>query len=358
MTPGPAAGQHDRRRRLRRAFLAISTGLLVTAAANVPLPYYVEQPGSALSLSGVRGDGSASVVQVAAPGAGPVEGDFLLTAVSFRRATPATWALAHVDDAQDLVPVPDVVPAGQRAESYFDAQREVFATTAEIASGVALEAAGYDVGFTGDGVLVTDVAPGSPAEGVLQPQDVVIAIDGEPVDTTQELQAALRDEATPPGPRLLAIQRGDGEQEVEVRPRRITARASSPQIGVSIRTVNERILLPVDVAVDAGRVGGPSAGLMIALTVYDMVEPLDLAAGRLVAGTGVIRADGTVGEIGGIRYKVIAAHRFGAQLFLAPATQAAEAEAALPPGSTLQVVGVSDLADALEVLGAGTLTMA
>lgn len=356
MTPAQAP-RHDRRR-LRRAFLVISTGVLVAAAGNVPLPFYVEQPGSALSLSGVRGDGTASVVQVAAPGAGPIEGDFLLTAVSFRRATPATWALAHLDDAQDLVPVPEVVPAGQRAESYFDAQREVFATTAEIASGAALEAAGYDVGFTGDGVLVVEVAPGSPADGVLQPQDVIVAIDGESVATTQDLQDTLRDEAVPPGPRQLTIQRGDEELQVEVRPQRGTVGASSPRIGVSIRTVNERILLPVDVAVDAGRVGGPSAGLMIALTVYDMVDPLDLADGRLVAGTGAIRADGTVGEIGGIRHKVIAAHRFGAQLFLAPATQAAAAEAALPPGSTLQVVGVSDLADALEVLGAGALTMA
>lgn len=332
-----------------------STGILVAAALNVPLPWYVEAPGSALRLSGVRGGSGTGVVQVVAPQAGPLQGDFLLTAVSFRRATPVTWTVAHLDEAQDLVGVPEVVPAGQRAEAYFDAQREVFATTAQIASGVALEAAGYDVGFTGDGAVVLEVAEGSPADGLLRPQDVVVAVDGAPVATTQELQAVLRRDA---GPRTLTVLRGDEERVVEIRPRRVTARASSPQIGVSIRTVNERILLPVDVAVDAGRVGGPSAGLMIALTVYDLVDPADLAQGRLVAGTGSIRADGSVGEIGGIRYKVIAADRSGSRLFLAPATQAAEARAALPPGSDLEVVGVADFDEALDVLRAGIVTMA
>lgn len=346
-----------RTRLARRALLGSSLVVLVAAACTVPLPHYVEQPGSALSLSTVDG-GGGGVVQVAASGGGPVQGDFLLTSVSFQRATPVSWVRAHLDDTQELVPVPEVVPAGQRAESYFDAQREVFASTADIASGVGLEAAGYDVGFTGDGAVVLEVAEGSPAAGLLRPQDVVLAVDGEPVATTQDLQDELRDTDAAPGPRTLRIVRGDDEQDVEVRPRRVTARASTPQIGITIRTVNERILLPVDVAVDAGRVGGPSAGLMIALTVYDLVDPGDLADGRLVAGTGAMRSDGSVGEIGGIRYKVIAAHRFGAQLFLAPATQAAEARAALPPGSALEVVGVSDFDDALEALGAGVLTMA
>lgn len=340
------------RRVLRRAFLPVSVVVLVVAALTVPLPWFVESPGRALSLDGDDGEAVAGMVQVSAPDATPVNGDYLLTAVSFQRATPASWLLAVIDDASDLVPVSRVVPEGQRDATYFDAQREVFASTADIAAGVGLEAAGYDVGFTGDGAVVLGVEPRSPADGVLSESDVIVAVDGARVDTVEELIAALRDPDAPPGPRNLTVLRGDEELAVELRPRRLTP-GSPPQLGVTVRTANERILLPVDVAVDAGRVGGPSAGLMIALTVFDLADPVDLAAGRTIAGTGSIRPDGTVGEIGGIGYKAIAADRMGAQVFLAPATQATAARAALPPGSDLEVIGVTVFDEAVDALRPG-----
>lgn len=112
--------------------------------------------------------------------------------------------------------------------------------------------------------------------------------------------------------------------------------------------------LPIDVAIDAGEVGGPSAGLMFALAVVDRLTPDDLTGGTVVAGTGSIDAGGRVGEIGGIRQKVSGAidREDGgppATVFLTPAGQVAEARAAAVDSEIL-LVPVETLADGLEAL--------
>jgi PDZ domain-containing protein len=91
---------------------------------------------------------------------------------------------------------------------------------------------------------------------------------------------------------------------------------------------------------------------MTALTVYDQLSPDDLAAGRKIAGTGTIDVDGNVGEIGGIEAKARAAEGAGAQLFLAPATQAADARKVL--GDKVPVVGVTTFQQALDALRGAT----
>ena len=120
-------------------------------------------------------------------------------------------------------------------------------------------------------------------------------------------------------------------------------------IGIAAGAAQVDVQLPVAVTVDASGVEGPSAGLMTALTVYDQLSPRDVAAGRHVAGTGTLDIDGTVGEIGGIEAKARAAEAAGAELFLAPATQAADARAVL--GDRVPVVGVSTFDAALRALG-------
>ena len=65
-------------------------------------------------------------------------------------------------------------------------------------------------------------------------------------------------------------------------------------------------------------VGGPSAGLMFTLAVYNAVTPTDITGGRKIAGTGTISLDGTVGPIGGVQQKVAAAEAAGAEYFLSP----------------------------------------
>ncbi len=324
---------------LRRLFLPLSLFLLASAGILVPLPLFLERPSTPVDLG--------ELVTVEVPGAEPVAGQFLLTAVNLRRAAPLDLVVVLFDDDAQLLGVPQILAPGQGDEDFFDAQREVFSSTAEIAAGVGLQAAGYEV-FAGDGVRVVSVVEGSPADGVLAEGDLVVEVDGEPVATGQELVAAVTDPEAGGRERTLTVRRGESEQQVSVTPRPL--QGDAPQLGVRAETVGLRVELPSGVSVDAGRVGGPSAGLMVALTVFDLADKVDLAAGRRIAGTGSIEPGGNVLPIGGLAAKVAASARAGAEVFLVPGVQEAEAFAALPPGSEMQVMGVDTFREAVDVL--------
>lgn len=336
MTQFPPAGAGVRL--LRRVFLPVSLLTLAAAALYVPLPVFLETPRAPYPL--------AAAVEVGVPGAAEVNGDYLLTAVSLRRATIGDLAVRWIDDETRFLPVEAVLPPGVGDGDYFDGQREVFADSADVAAAVGLEEAGLDA-IRGAGALVASVREGSPAEGRLREGDVVVAVDGDEVETAADLARLVRD--TPPGGDLrLTVARDDRERTVTLTPRPLTGDA--PQIGVGTDTVDLRIDLPVDVEVDGGRIGGPSAGLLIALTVLDRADDRDVAAGRTIAGTGALSVRGDVEPIGGLPLKVVSAARAGADVFLAPADQAADARGAVPAGSDMRVVGVATFDEAVAAL--------
>ena len=112
--------------------------------------------------------------------------------------------------------------------------------------------------------------------------------------------------------------------------------------------------LPVQVTVDSGSVGGPSAGLAFTLGIMDVMTPGSITGGHKVATTGTINPDGTVGPIGGIEQKVIAVKRSGAELFIVPRSEYDDAE---KYAGSLRIEPVDNIDDALAVLatlGGGT----
>jgi len=116
----------------------------------------------------------------------------------------------------------------------------------------------------------------------------------------------------------------------------------------------EEYKFPFQVKISVGDIGGPSAGVMFALGIIDKLTKMNLTAGRFIAGTGEIEANGKVDPIGGIQQKMIGARNAGATIFLTPAANCADAKGAVPPG--LRLVKVSTLNQAvtsLEALKAG-----
>jgi PDZ domain-containing protein len=323
----------------RRLFLPACLAILGCAAAVVPLPVFVERPRAPVDLT--------EFVTVAAPQATPIDGAFLLTAVNLRRAALVDLVAVLFDDDADLVSIPDVLPPGEADRAFFDRQREVFADTAELAAAIGLDAAGYDA-LAGAGAQVLGVQPDSPADGVLEPGDIIVAVDEAEVDTSLDLVQLVTDPDAEGSERELTIRRQDTLTRLSVLPRPLTREV--PQLGVQAETVDLRVDLPFEVLVDAGRIGGPSAGLLVALTVYDLAAPADLAAGRRVAGTGAIAPSGAIGPIGGLAQKVVSADQAGADVFLVPLSQEPEARAALPAGSDMALAGVATFDDAVDAL--------
>ena len=66
------------------------------------------------------------------------------------------------------------------------------------------------------------------------------------------------------------------------------------------------------------RESGSSGGLMLTLTIYSHLNKIDLTDGKTIVGTGTIDINGNVGEISGIKYKLIGAVNKDADVFLVP----------------------------------------
>ena len=323
---------------LRIAFLPVSMVTLVSAALIVPLPRYVERPGQVLSLDDCVTVGEDNQT---------VPGDFLLTTVNVRPATLADLARAAVQS--DIQIARNLVPRGMDTGSFFRQQRQNFVNSADVAAAVGLQAAGLPVELSGgEGARILRVLPEGPAGELLRPGDVIMSVDSQRVRTDVELRRAIKARGREGQPLALAVIRSGRRLSIEVTPEILEGRLI---IGVLPETVNPIVSLPVGVEVRSGSVGGSSAGLMIALTVFDKAsDDVDLAAGRVIAGTGTIDLAGHVGPIGGVDLKILAAQREGAEVFLTPRVDAPAAKAALPDDSPLQIVVVDTFDQARQAL--------
>lgn len=320
---------------LRRLFVPVGVALIAFAIAIVEVPLTAFTPAPAVTIEDhlTVADGAE------------LSGDYVLTAVELEHPTFAEFGASFFSDDTEVVFNRRVVPPGVDPEEFVRLQRQIFIESARVAGAVAMEAAGLEVSVSGGGVRVVDVVDGSPADDVVRQGDVITHVDGERVRLASAL-AALTMRADVGEVVELTIERGDRTLTEEVELERIDE-LDRAGLGVAIRTLSPELDLPRDLDIELENVGGPSAGLMLALTVFDSLDDTDLLDGRKIAGTGTIDLRGMVGEVSAIDLKVIAAERAGADVFLVPASQADQARDA---ADQVDVVPVRTFDDAVEAL--------
>jgi PDZ domain-containing protein len=321
----------------------VLVGLALLAAAWLPIPYYSEGPGPARDV----------LTRIAFPG--PTEGaarydptgSLELTTVRYRQLTALLALIAWGDHTQAIVPTDVVYPTDvptqvieQRGVSQMD-QSKIAATA------VALRKAGIYPNDHAPGALIENIAEQCPAEGELFPGDIITEVDGKRVRSAS--QASRLFDRIPDDHPLHFVLDVDGQTERATFTRAPCGPDDEMLVGVSMIDA-----FPFPVTMTSDEIGGPSAGLMWALGLYELLTPEDLTAGRTIAGTGEITPDGTVYPIGGIQDKVIAAQRAGATIFLAPKENMAEL-AGVDTGD-MQVIPVATFDDALQALQRGLPT--
>lgn len=297
----------------------------------VPVPLFVESPGPAHDvLPRIDIDG----VPTYQP-----RGRLLLTTVNVGRVNLLDAVRAWIDPQAEVVPEREIFPPGQTEREFERLARSQMDQSKIAAVAVALERlTGYPRRH-GRGALVYGTEPGMPAHGVLFPGDVIFRVDGDPVRGVPALRRAIR-RAGIGGTLRLTVRpvEGGDRRTVRLRP----AGEPDPRIGI-LPVPN----FPFPVLISSGRIGGPSAGLMWALGVMDLLEPGELTEGRTLAGTGALDIEGRIYPIGGIRLKVRAAERAGADAFLVPRRNLSEAEDA---ADTIELVPVATIRDAVRYL--------
>jgi PDZ domain-containing protein len=256
------------------------------------------------------------------------------------------WVGARLGIEGELQPATRLRPHGMSSETYGEISRHLLDESTEVAKIVALRRAGYPVEVHDNGAVVTAVLPGRPAEGILKVRDRITAVDGTPVATAAAAGTAIRGRAVGE-PVRLTVDRGGTISDLTAATTAAPQTPDQATIGISVTTDTTVSGQPFEIGVDAGNLGGPSAGLMFTLAMLDALGETSLSHGQRVAGTGTINLDEEVGPIDGVRHKVKGAERAGARYFLAPRDNSDEARAA---ASSVRVVEVNTLQEALDFL--------
>ena len=259
------------------------------------------------------------------------------------------WSL--VNPSYDLYPKELILPDGVTPQELSEISIQNMRTSENVAIAVALKNIGYEIETKGEGVAVVGLLDDSPVKDKLKKGDLLNSINNVQIFSATEFISTLRTYSIGETVSIGLIRVVDGVSEqlfIETTLIEHVEYKGEPMVGFLATTVNERFDFPFAIDIKTGNVGGPSAGLMMALNVYNNLIPEDITNSMVVAGTGTIEIDGSVGPVGGIKQKIIAAKRAGAELILVPVANFEEAK----PFETdnTAIVAVKSFDDALSVI--------
>ncbi|MFB2597765.1 PDZ domain-containing protein [Herbiconiux sp. P17] len=336
-------------RRARRGWTILVAALVLGLVMSfLPAPYVIEQPGPVYNTLGTQEQGGKDVPLISIDGAEtyPTAGtlDMLTVSVRGTRESRPSWAellSSWFDSSRAVVPIDAIYPPEVTTEQRDQQNAALMVDSQQEAIAAALT--DLDIAYTTT-VAVGAVDPDGAAADTLVAGDVILSVNGETATDVDALRAALAANGTD-APASLVVRHDDGTEEtVSITPT-VSEQTDAPALGISVAYDYD---FPFDVEIQLNDVGGPSAGMMFALGIIDMLTPGELNGGQNVAGTGTIDAAGDVGPIGGIRQKLYGARDAGATWFLAPATNCDEVVGHVPDGLT--VFAVSTLSDSMTAL--------
>lgn len=324
-------------------FIAVLAAIVVNF---IQLPYYITKPGLAEELSPIiKVDGGDT----------DDKGSFSLTTVRMGQANPYSYAFAKVSKYQELFPIGQIRQDGESDEEFNYRQLHMMEGSKETAILVAYKKAGEKIEIKNHGVYVIHVLPDMPAAKSLKAGDRIFKLNGHEFDTSEkfiEYVSGLKKGDSV----AIEFERDKKVQKAEIKVAPFPKEPKKIGIGISLVTDQELKAKP-DIVMDTEEIGGPSAGLMFTLEIYNQLKEEDLSKGYKVGGTGTISPDGTVGPIGGISQKIVAADKAGIEIFFAPNEKGArdsnyrEAMAAGKDiGTKMKIVPVDTFEDALKFL--------
>jgi Lon-like protease len=309
--------------------IAVVAGL---AGSVVRLPYYSLGPGPASEVE--------PLIHISGHTVYPSSGKLIMTTVQFQQLTPFSAVYAWLSPSLSIVskstlflPGQSAAQEQQRATSQMD-QSKIDATTWVLS----------DLGISAhpSGALIESVTAGCPADGKLFAGDLIRSIDGKPIQDANQASQIIGS-ADAGSPIRFVVSAAGQTVQATLTKANCDPNVQRPLVGVSL--VNA---FPFNVSISSGNVGGPSAGLMWALGLYDLLTPGDLTGGKVISGTGEIDLNGKVFPIGGIQDKIRAAESAGAQIFLVPVQNLADARQVA--SSSLTLVPVANIQAAIDYL--------
>lgn len=323
--------------------LAIS--LVFFLLLTYDLPYYIYKPGHADSLE--------NMVEI--EHSYKATGDMHLVTVSGGQATPVQYTLAKFRAFHEIVPIEEARPEGISDDEYMRHQLMLMENSQQASTVVAYRAAGENYTIEQNGIYIIGVVENMPADGILQPGDRIHKVDGKYMKEANDLVEYVKKKKA--GDKIQIDIDRDGKhmtEFIEV----VSFPDDKEKVGIGIQLVTEqKVTVDPPVQIKSGNIGGPSAGLMFALEIYNQLTEEDITKGYDIAGTGEIDFEGNVLRIGGIDKKVVAANRQEIDIFFAPnesgekdSNYQVAKETAEKINTSMKIVPVDTFEDALHYL--------
>ncbi|MBB6443726.1 PDZ domain-containing protein [Bacillus benzoevorans] len=321
---------------------------ILLALSFYSLPYYVSRPGMAKELEPI----------IKVDGGHDEEGSFMLTTVRMGKANVYSYAIAKWSKYQKIYPVAEIRSDNETDEEYNVRQLHLMDASKLAAIEVAYKKAGKPVNYEYAGVYVLNVIPKMPAEGKLKPGDRIFQVDDHEFTSSKEFLDYVSEKKA--GDTIaLTYERNDEIHDTKITLEKFKDAENIGRVGVGIGLVEDKkIRVKPEVTVKTDEIGGPSAGFMFSLEIYNQLTEDDLTKGYEIAGTGTISPDGTIGRIGGIEQKIVAADKAGAEIFLAPnekgnkdSNYLAAVKTAKEIGTDMKIIPIDHFDDAVEYLG-------
>lgn len=336
-----------KRMKLKQQWLTAILIMLILLGTFLPLPYYIYRPGTADALN--------EVVEVENREEPSETGDFHLVTVRGGRATFFQLITSYLNPYHDIYKIEDVFPDGYDRDNYMKQQLLMMENSQQAAALVAFELAGVDYEIDYEGVYVVDVIEDMPAAEFLDMGDKILAVEGERVIDAEHL-INIVDRYNVNDQLDFQVKREEDTFDATISLAPFAEDEANFGIGIQLVT-NREVNLSRNVSFYSGEIGGPSAGLVLTLELYDQLTAGDLTNGLKIAGTGEVDYEGNVGRIGGVDKKVIAADKEGCVIFFAPneggrddSNYQVAKETAEAIGSDMVIVPVDTIDDALKYL--------
>ncbi|CEG93066.1 Secreted protease with a PDZ domain [Propionibacterium freudenreichii subsp. freudenreichii] len=325
--------------------------LLAGAVTLIPIPFVAWSPGVTYNLLGAQGGEPA--VQVSGAETSPTDGQLLLSTVAATKSDSHLTlpeALAnYLLPFHNVMPRDWIYPVGMSASELTQQSADEMDTSQRNATVAALRAAHIPVQ---ENAVIDSVSSGGPAYELLQAGDVIDTVNGKIVSAASDVTNIIKDVSI--GDTIeFGITRNGAVMKVQVTTQASASDRSVPRVGMTLRD-GYQYLPQVQFTIDPD-IDQPRDGLVLALAVYELVSPTDLAQGRTIAATGTIDPSGTVGATSGVEEKLRSAERGGATVFLVPAGNCSETQQVKTSLDLVKVNKLDDAITSLESLARGDM---
>ena len=309
--------------------------IIIFVVFQYELPFKIYTPGGMVDLGS----------RVSVENGYESEGELGMAYVTMIRGSLPFLALSYVIPDWDIVPVSDLTLDNETFEERFEADKIATQQSIDSAIIASFTLAGKEVSIDKELVHVTYID--ERAKSDIQLFDIVLSVDGQEIKSTDELRSIVESHKEKDVIPIRVLRDG---KEVDTTAEVFLMDGVS-KIGISMTVTYEYEESPKASIKMKSSESGPSGGLMMALSLYNSLVEEDITKGKKIIGAGTISIDGTVGEIGGVRYKLIGAVNKKADVFLVPEANYEEAVSVKnEKGYDIRLISVSTLEEAVQEL--------